>query len=401
MQSSTLGPLSLGWSNLMHRPLRSLLLMGMVALFTFSLLAGSMISLNLQAGIYSLSERLGADMLVVPDGSGKKVENVLLRSVPTTFYLPEKYLAQVASVPGVAKASGQLFVSSLKAQCCSVQVQLIGIDPATDFVVGPWLKSHFAGELKDDEIIVGNYIVGNVGETLKFYDTPFKIVAQLEPTGMGFDASVFMTLNAARRLGMIASPDKADKVAKSLSSILIRVKPGVDPMMVSDGILDRLGLRSRVNFVYASALMSDTASKLRRVVDVMVFVAGILWVVALVVLLAVFFFAANERKKEFATLRSMGASKSWVLKLLTVESLTLGVLGSLIGVVLGALVVQVSSPAIAHFLDLPYLSPSMSRILGVVLLSFVVGTFTAPLAALPTLARFSKDDIYTMIREGE
>lgn len=396
-----LGILTVALSNLSYRVLRSLLLGGLVTLFVFALFSGSMISLNLQNGIYSLSERLGADLLVVPDGDGKKIESVLLRSTPTTFYLPARLLEVVKDVPGVEKASGQLFVSSLEAQCCSVKVQLIGIDPKTDFVVGPWLTQHYKGELKDDQIIVGNYIVGQPGEKLRFYGKEFTIVAQLEPTGMGFDASVFMTVDAARGLAKIATPSMAEKLDGVFSSILVRVTPGLDPMEVSDGVIDRLSLRDRVNFVYASSLMSATAGKLRRVVDIMMVSAGLLWALALVILVTVFFFAANERRREFASLRAMGARKGWIGGVLMTESVILGLFGSVAGVALGALLVQAFSPVIARAIDLPYLSPSFDTWLLVAAGSALIGVVSAPLSTLPALLRFSRADIYTQWREGE
>ena len=45
----------------------------------------------------------------------------------------------------------------------------------------------------------------------------------------------------------------------------MRVKPGVDPISISDGMLDQLGLGANVNFVFASNMMSDTSAKLQRI----------------------------------------------------------------------------------------------------------------------------------------
>ena len=97
-------------ANLSGKPFRSLSLGLIVAIFTFMLFVGSMISANLQAGIESLSARMGADLLVVPQGEGKKIESVILRAEPSTFYVDGKLLDVVSSVKGVAKASGQLFI---------------------------------------------------------------------------------------------------------------------------------------------------------------------------------------------------------------------------------------------------------------------------------------------------
>lgn len=388
-------------ANLSGKPFRSLSLGLIVAIFTFMLFVGSMISANLQAGIESLSARMGADLLVVPQGEGKKIESVILRAEPSTFYVDGKLLDVVSSVKGVAKASGQLFISSLDAQCCSVKVQLIGIDQKTDFVVGPWLKKAAEKPLEGNEVIVGDYIFGAIGSELKFYDQHFKIVGRLEPTGMGFDSSVFMTLEMARKLGAIATPDKADEIAHSLSSILVRVEPGVDPITISDGVLDRLGLRANVNFVFASNMMSDTSAKLQKIVGVMYGAAGGFWVIAALVMFIIYFFAFNERQKEFATMRALGASKSKVISVVLCESTLLSALGAALGVFFGALVVHFFSFTISRTIGLPYLAPAQSAWVMAGALSLAAGVATCPLAALPTAWRIGRKDIYTSLREGE
>lgn len=388
-------------ANLSGKPFRSLSLGLIVAIFTFMLFVGSMISANLQAGIESLSARMGADLLVVPQGEGKKIESVILRAEPSTFYVDGKLLDVVSSVKGVAKASGQLFISSLDAQCCSVKVQLIGIDQKTDFVVGPWLKKAADKPLEGNEVIVGDYIFGAIGSELKFYDQHFKIVGRLEPTGMGFDSSVFMTLDMARKLGAIATPEKADEISHSLSSILVRVEPGVDPITISDGVLDRLGLRANVNFVFASNMMSDTSAKLQKIVGVMYGAAGGFWVIAALVMFIIYFFAFNERQKEFATLRALGASKSKVISVVLCESTLLSALGAALGVFFGALVVHFFSFTISRTIGLPYLAPAQSAWVMAAALSLAAGVATCPLAALPTAWRIGRKDIYTSLREGE
>lgn len=276
-------------ANVTQRPLRSLLLGLIAAVFTFLLFSSAMVTANLEAGISSLAARMGADVLVVPQGQGKKIQSVILRAEPSTFYLDGKLLDVVQKLPGVAKASGQLFISSLDAQCCSVKVQLIGIDEATDFVIAPWLKHAADKPLSGNDVIVGDYIYGEIGSTLKFFDQEYRIVGRLAPTGMGFDSSIFMTLDAARRAGRAASPDRADEMAQSLSAILVRVNPGVDPITVSDELLDQLGLKANVNFVFASNMMSDTSAKLQKVVSVMYTAAGGFWAAAAIIMLIVYF----------------------------------------------------------------------------------------------------------------
>ena len=395
-----LSTLRLALANLAQKPFRTLSLSLVVAIFTFMLYAGSMVSANLESGIQSLSARMGADLLVVPQGEGKKIESVLLRANPSTFYLDAGMLDVVRKVPGVAQASGQLFISSLDAQCCTVKVQLIGIDQESDFVVAPWLRTQVERPLVGNEVIVGDYIFGAIGSKIKFYDQEFTIVGRLEPTGMGFDSSVFMTMEAAR-IARIASPEKADEIDRSYSAVLVRVKPGVDPISISDGMLDQLGLGANVNFVFASNMMSDTSAKLQRITGGLYGAAAGVWCVAAIVMFIVFFFAFNERQKEFATLRALGAPKSKVISLVLTESILMSLIGSVFGIGFGALVVSLFADTIADLIDLPYLTPSTAMIATTVLVSFAAGIVTCPIASLQTVWRIGKRDIYTSLREGE
>ena len=388
-------------ANLAQKPFRSLSLALVVAIFAFMLFAGSMISANLQSGISSLSARMGADLLVVPQGLGKKMESVLLRAEPSTFYIDESVLDIVKDIPTVAQASGQLFISSLDAQCCTVKVQLIGIDQSTDFVVEPWLRKAVDRPLTGNEVIVGDYIFGEIGSEIMFYNQKFTIVGRLEPSGMGFDSSVFMSMEAARRIAHLASPDMGNKVDKAYSSILVRVKPGVDPISISDEVLDRMGLKANVNFVFASNMMSDTSAKLQNIVPVMYSAAAGVWLVAALVMFVVFFFAFNERQKEFATLRALGASKSKVIAIVMTESFLMSLAGTVVGMLFGWLFLEVFSVSIAKAIGLPYLSPATGAFWGTVVTSAVAGLVTCPLATLPTAWRIGRKDIYTSLREGE
>ena len=218
---------------------------------------------------------------------------------------------------------------------------------------------------------------------------------------MGFDSSVFMTLDMARKLGEIATPEKSEEIAKSLSAILVRVKPGVDPISISDGVLDKLGLRANVNFVFASNMMSDTSAKLQKIVGIMYSVAGVFWLIAALVMFVVYFFAFNERQKEFATLRALGASKRRVIGIVLGESTILSTIGAVVGILFGLIVVNFFSVSISRTIGLPYLAPEAGAWAEAFVIALVAGVITCPLAALPTAWRIGRKDIYTSLREGE
>lgn len=400
MKPAPLTPTALAAANLSGRPGRTLLLVGIVAVFSLLLFTGAMLAANWQAGVSSLSARLGADLLVVPQGQGKKIENVLLRAEPSAFLLNEQVLEAVRKVPDAVSVTPQLFISSLDAQCCSVKVQLIGLDWASDFVVKPWLTKALLHPLADDEIIVGNYIVGEIGTSLTFYDTKFKIVGQLSPSGMGFDSSVFMTLAAARKLAEKADPARTGEIEQSVSAVLVRVRPGVDPLTVSDGVLDNVGLKGGVNFVFASALMSDTASKFRQLTGAMVSMGALLWVIATAILFTVFSFAYQERAAERAVLRAMGASLAMIRSLTTREAVIVGVAGAVTGILLGSCLFSILAGSLADVVGLPGLTPGFAVWSGVAAVVMLVSVATPLVASRVILWRNARRDITAMIQEG-
>ena len=78
---------ALPFKNLAHHPGRTAALTVLVALLSFSLLSGSIVVLSLNSGLKSLENRLGADIIVLPDSARSKVniDNLYLQG--NTDYL--------------------------------------------------------------------------------------------------------------------------------------------------------------------------------------------------------------------------------------------------------------------------------------------------------------------------
>ena len=132
--------------NLMRRPGRTAALVLLTAFLALSVFGGSVVVRSLQSGLESLEARLGADIIVMPATAESKVsfKNMLLQGTTGAFYMDASVLDQVREVEGVAIAAPQTFLASLKADCCAVKVQVIGIDPATDFTVKPWIDQSYS-----------------------------------------------------------------------------------------------------------------------------------------------------------------------------------------------------------------------------------------------------------------
>ena len=139
MQQITLKRLPL--ENLKYKSLRTISLVIVAACLSAVFFGGALISMNLSRGLESMRERLGADIMVIPQGTHNKAEALLTNGGSSTFYFTNNIEDLVRKAKGVKKASVQTYISSLSAGCCAEKLQIIGFDPDSDFVIGPWIYS--------------------------------------------------------------------------------------------------------------------------------------------------------------------------------------------------------------------------------------------------------------------
>ena len=139
----------LPWRNLSHRPLRTAALLVLTFFLSFVIFAGSMAVVSLQNGLETLENRLGADIIVVPNTAKRKVDpkTMILDGTPGYFYMEREKMVLISHIEGVEKVSPQIFLASLSASCCSVPVQIIGFEPETDFIIQPWIAKVTAENL--------------------------------------------------------------------------------------------------------------------------------------------------------------------------------------------------------------------------------------------------------------
>ncbi|MDR1028005.1 MAG: ABC transporter permease [Clostridiales Family XIII bacterium] len=390
--------------NLKRKPFRAGGLIFLVALLSFVLFGGSLIAFSLFNGTDGLSKRLGADILIVPQGYDQKVEGILLRGEPSAFYMDAEWLGRIADVEGVRAVSPQLLIASLNADCCSMPIQLIGFDRETDFVVEPWIRTALPGALSDGEIVVGGAITGKVGDRLKFFEREYRIAAKMDNTGTGFDASVFMNMDAARRAAddFVAMGGSLTIPADAVSSLIVMV----DKDYTADGVSRRMNEdfdygNSGIVVVSAKKIVNNVSGNLRVLVTFVALLAALLWVLSVAVLAIVFSVMLNERKREFGILRALGITRKRLVKLVFLESGIVSLVGSVAGVFLAALLILPFRSYIHEAVRMPYMQPSIGQFILLVAASLLLSFAVGPLASLLSSRRIRRGDAYAVIREGE
>jgi putative ABC transport system permease protein len=165
-------------------------------------------------------------------------------------------------------------------------------------------------------------------------------------------------------------------------------------------------MRERVLNTGALALVSSSifagiAETLSGLTDYVYLFAAVVWLLAVIVLTAVFSGSIHERKKEFALLRILGATRKKLIGIVLGESSIAGLAGGAAGIVLAGLVIFPFSALISERLALPWLDASFFSITLLVLFSLLLSALVGPLASLYSALKISRAETYITMREGE
>ena len=348
------------------------------------------------------NDRLGADIIVVPDGTTTKVETALLMGNPTEVWMPQSNLAKIAAIPGVAAASPQLYLSTLSnASCCSVaSMFLVAYDPETDFTIEPWLESTIGRGLTLGEAVGGTHVFVPEGEqNIKIYGYFVTLKANIEPTGTGLDQSMFLTFETAKDIARL-SPQLAEKPLvipqESISSVLVRLEPGTDPMTISAQIIRQV---PGVTPVTSPNMFQAYRQQMNGLLASILLVLGITLVLSGLLIGLVFSMAANERRRELGVLRAMGATRNFVLRSLLLEASILALEGGLAGISFTILVIFLFRNLIMRSFGFPFLLPNPGLLLIEILVGLVLALACVTLAAMIPAYRISHMEPALAMRE--
>ena len=396
---------SLPIRNLAGKPVRTAVLTALTALLALILLGGTLMVSSLKTGLHSLESRLGADIMVVPYEATTKanLENIVLQGSTGYFYMDKSRADKILSREGIGEASAQFFLASTSSGCCSVSVQIIGFDPETDFTITPWIKKSYSKDLQDFDIVVGNDLNAFVGSTLQFYGVECHVAGKLDKTGTSFDTAVFTNENTIKQL-IQSSIDKNMNDFKNISPdnvvscILINVAEGYP---VEDVVNDINIHVKKVKAIQTKQMISGISDSLSGVSDIISILMIAVWILGLIILLLAFTMSVNERKKEFAVLRVIGASRKKLAGVVMQEALLTGFIGSVTGTILSLIIIIPFNQLIEEQLNLPFLLPEMGSIVTYAVFAMIVTILSGALTAGVSAFRISRMDASFILRSDQ
>jgi len=390
--------LAVALKNLKRKRFRTAVLVFSIATLVSLLIFAISFTISVGSSLKRSTERLGADLIVVPVGARGYAEEFLLESKETSFYMPKEVISRVQKIEGIKSLTYHTYLSSINGLCCDIApTRIVAFDQETDFIVKPWLQKALGRPLKKGEAIAGSGTYENLGLGLleietTIFNNRFKMVGVLEETGTGLDNALFMT---EENLQGIIESGKSPLKKDEISIIFTKVKDGYDPEKVGEDIED---VMPDVDVMARSDMgkkFIDTLSDINKIFIITIVLSSLL---TIFLVWAIFSAIANERAKEIGIMRALGAREVHIVKLFAFEILVLGLFGSLLGIVVGT---YFSAVLADTFLLIKNISAGLSvgEQMIIALVGLVIGSGICVAGGLLPINRIKKMEPLLVIKE--
>lgn len=399
---------SLALQNLGRRKARSLLLIMAVAVASGVVFTGATLMRSIDSSMAVGFTRLGADMMVVPEGALTNITAALLTVEPTDLVLDQDLFAK-AGIASVGRAAPQKIARVEHSGVGSHHdsVDLIGFDPALDFTVRPWLVEKINRDMRPGDVILGAARDAALGSELLIFGKAHTVYGRLGKTGVGtHERGVFMTFDTLEALagsihghghGHGGGPPAVLQKGK-VSGFLVELAPGATPLQARFAILSTLkGVKVVTGDSTMSGIRQGLAALLNGILALMV-----LMFASTALMVSVLFSAiVTERRGELGLLKAIGARRGQIVGMMVIEAVIATGAGGVLGVALGVLVMRLYERSLVYYLEnigVPFVWLDGPRIVAVAVAAVVMASIIGALGSLYPAWRASRRDPYDLVR---
>ena len=390
---------SLALANIKRKPYRTAALTVLVALASGALFGTLLLTASIKGGLKGINTRIGADLMIVPEGYEAQAEGVLLSGEPSYFYMDKAIERTIGEVQGVAAVTSQFYLTSLSESCCDFPIQIIGFDPSSDFIIKSWARKKVLNTSGDEIILAGSNIITEKN-TVRFFEHTHNVTARLAKSGTGMDNVIYTDIKSLQKIfddakakgfGFISDGDTKNKT----SVIFVKLAAGAKQDSTAARIKGAVpGVQIIQSGKFVSGLMESISSFL-----VFLYAVSILIILITVLTLSIVFtLSINERLREFSILRVLGADFPKLRAIVFTEAGILGTIGAVIGIFLSALILLPFNLLISQKLDMPFLLSEPVQIVLFAIITFAILIAACLVAAVSGAIKVSKNEIYGGIK---
>ena len=315
-------------SNLVHRPLRSVISMVAIAVEVSLILLIVGLSIGILNDSASRQLGVGADLMVMPPGSSWFMG---LSGAPAPMGITDK-VAALPHVKAVAPVVAQLNTAG------ALEV-VYGIDLTSFERMGGPFRYLSGGPFQGpDDVLIDDYFADlkkvHVGDHIEIFNQAFRIAGIVEH---GKGARKFVPITTLQEL--TGSKNKA-------SVFYVKAEDSKDIATIKDEILAIPGMQQyhvRSMAEYLSLMTVSNTPGLSTFINIVI---GVAVVIGFIVIFQAMYTAVMERTREIGILKSMGASKLYIVNVILRETILLALAGILLGTATSFLA---SKGLVAHF----------------------------------------------------
>jgi putative ABC transport system permease protein len=252
------------------------------------------------------------------------------------------------------------------------------MDDLFDAVIGADVAATL-GYTVDDPIVVAH----GLASFTEHKDQPFRVSGILDKTGTPVDRTVIVSMEAieaihvdwrggAKIQGQTTTPDvlrTMDLTPKAVTAALVGIESPLQIFKLQRAINDYRA--EPLLAILPGVALQELWSIVGIAETALLAVSAMVVVTALIGMMATIFSSLNERRREMAIFRAMGARPSTILGMLVLEAMVMAAIGAVLGLALvyGGLVIAQPILDNAFGLWLPINAPSLREV--VVLLAVI------------------------------
>ena len=268
------------------------------------------------------------------------------------------------------------------------------IDDLFDAVIGADVAATL-GYSVSDPIVVAH----GLASFTEHDDQPFRVSGILEKTGTPVDRTVIIGMRAIEAIHVDWQIQGQSTPADALRQMELEPQAVTAALVGVKGRLKVFGLQRFINEYTQEPLLAIlpgvALQELWQIVSIaetaLVGVSAMVVITALIGMMATIFSSLNERRREMAIFRAMGARPRVIVGLLVLEAIVMATLGALLGLELLYIGLTIGQPLIdsAFGLWLPIEPPTLREVwvlLGVILAGAIVSMVPALRAYRMSLA---------------
>ena len=347
-----------------------------------------------------------ADIVISGKAAFDSVEGESVEAPP----MPESLLPKIQKLDGVALAAGSVTTDSLKLIGKNGKVVSTGGAPSLGFSITEQGQAFNPTKLTagswphgSDEIVIDKATAGSNGFSVgdRIGVQAFGPVRKLRISGIAEFPGVSV---GGATFGILDQPTAQRLFHKEgqLDAIRVQSKAGVNPPELLSEIRPLLSPTEVVRSGDAQA-KKDKDTQTGGFIDFLRYAllafAGVALFVGAFVIANTLSITIAQRMREFATLRTLGASRRQIMRAVVIEAFVIGVLGSVVGLFLGlALAKLLNVMFVAIGIDLPHGSTVFAT--RTVIVSMLVGTLVTLFASIRPARRATRVPPIAAVREG-